>query len=123
MMKFESFLNRARVLALLPLLFMLPACKSTPKIDWNSRIGTYTYDQAVIDMGPPDKMAEISEGRVAEWLVNRSRSPSFSVGFGSFGGSGGVGVGTGTGGNVIENYLRLNFNKEGVLESWENTRH
>ena len=38
-------------------------CKTAPKIDWNSRVGNYTYDQAVAELGPPDKSAKLSDGK------------------------------------------------------------
>jgi hypothetical protein len=50
---------------------LLTGC-ATEKIDWSARIGNYTYDQAVIDFGPPDKWARLSDGAVvAEWLTAR----------------------------------------------------
>jgi len=62
------------LLTVLALAVLFPAC-STTKIDWNSRVGTYTYDQAVVDLGPPDKSAKLSDGStVAEWLTRRGRS-------------------------------------------------
>ena len=68
---------RCRLLRLLPALALaalLSAC-STTKIDWNSRVGVYTYDQAVVDLGPPDKSAKLSDGTVvADWLTRRGRS-------------------------------------------------
>src|SRR2546428_1350803 len=55
-------------------------CAST-KIDWNSRIGNYTYDQAVTELGPPDKYAKLTDGTVvAEWMTRRGYSGG-SVGF------------------------------------------
>jgi hypothetical protein len=104
------------------LIAFLPGCKTTPPIDWGSRVGVYTYDESVLELGPPDRMTLISTGRVAEWLTGRSTSPRFSFGVGSYGGGTGVGVGTGTGGGVVENILRLTFDKEDKLVTWENTR-
>jgi hypothetical protein len=51
------------------LVLALAGCATTPKIDWRSRIGTYTYDQAITELGPPDKAAKLTTGAtVAEWL-------------------------------------------------------
>ena len=48
---------------------------ATTKIDWNSRIGNYIYDQAVIELGPPDKFAKLTDGTiVAEWMTRRGYS-------------------------------------------------
>src|SRR2546422_1315490 len=66
--------------------FFLSGCKTTPKVDWNSRVGNYTYDQAVAELGPPDKSAKLSDGTmVAEWMTRRGYS----------GGTGGVVYGYG----------------------------
>lgn len=66
-----------RLLIALPVLALaalVSAC-STTKIDWNSRVGVYTYDQAVMDLGPPDKSAKLNDGStVAEWLTRRGRT-------------------------------------------------
>src|SRR2546421_12998193 len=35
--------------------WLMAGCASTPKVDWNSRVGIFTYDQVVAEMGPPDK--------------------------------------------------------------------
>ena len=46
----------------------------TPKIDWSARVGNYTYDQAVMEFGPPDKIAKLSDATtVAEWLTQRGQ--------------------------------------------------
>lgn len=53
------------------LLLVLTGCATT-KIDWNSRIGQYSYDEAVAEMGVPDRQATLSDGSVvAEWLTRR----------------------------------------------------
>ena len=52
------------------LLLALAGCATHPKVDpsinWNSRIGSYTYEQAVSELGKPCRC-----GRAAE---NRARS-------------------------------------------------
>jgi hypothetical protein len=57
-----------RCLFLTTMALLLAGCVS-PGIDWAARIGNYTYDQAVLDFGPPDKSAKLSSGIiVADWL-------------------------------------------------------
>lgn len=64
-----------RVVAPALLGLLLIGCATVPRIDWNTRIGTYTYEQAVMDFGPPDKYARLSDGtQVAEWLTRRGSS-------------------------------------------------
>ena len=70
----------ASLVLTLGLCVLLSGCAST-KVDWNSRIGNYTYDQAVIELGPPDKYAKLTDGTVvAEWMTRRGYSGG-SVGF------------------------------------------
>ncbi len=50
----------------------LVGCKTTDSIDWDSRVGSYTYDQAVLDLGPPDRESTLTDGtRVSEWIRTR----------------------------------------------------
>lgn len=50
----------------------LTGCLSEPKIDWQSRVGSYTYDQAITELGVPDRSATLSDGQVVgEWLTSR----------------------------------------------------
>ena len=52
-------------------LLLLVGC-ATHRVDWGSRIGTYTFDNAVIELGPPDKQAKLEDGTlVADWLTRR----------------------------------------------------
>ena len=99
----------------------LAGCASSPKVDWNSRIGTYTYDQAVVDLGPPDKTAQLSDGTtVADWITHRHGGLSFGVGTGFFSGGGtavGTGVGTSTG--FPDHLLRLTFGPDGKLVNYQ----
>ena len=51
-------------------------CATTPQVDWTSRIGEYTFDQTVAELGVPTKQTKLSDGKtVAEWVT---RSPSSS---------------------------------------------
>jgi len=98
---------------------LLGGCASKPKADWDSRVGNFTYDQAVVELGPPDRESKLSDGkRVVEWVVGRSRSGGLSLGFGSYSGPVGVGVSQSVGPGPRDKILRLTFNPDGKLESW-----
>jgi hypothetical protein len=102
--------------ALLSLLFV--GCQSTPPVDWNSRIGNYTYDQAVTDLGPPDKIAKLSDGKtVADWVTHsHGGGMSFGLGTGfSSGGNTAVGTGVSTSTGYPDHVLRLTFGPDGKL--------
>ena len=98
-------------------------CASTPKVDWDSRVGQFTYDESVKELGPPDRSAQTGDGTtVADWFLKYSPSFSFGVGTGSFGPHGGVGVSQGVTTGGAANYLRLRFDPDGKLAGWEHVR-
>jgi len=68
------WLQAVLLLVLLPLPGHL-GCATRPKVDWNSRVSAYSFDQAITELGPPEKSAELSDGTlVAEWLTARGYS-------------------------------------------------
>lgn len=96
---------------------LLAGC-ATHRVDWNARVGNYTYDQAVMDYGPPDKQAHLTDGKlVAEWISRYSNSSTVAVGTGFYGYPGGVGI-VQTTPNYYESKLRLTFNTNNVLAAW-----
>ena len=119
-------------LSFIVLVFLTGSCASGPKtnikgIDWGSRIGTYTYEEALAELGEPDVIAESSEGKTAEWVVRRSPMVSFGFGFGG-GGYGhhtgtGVGVGTSVSPPPSGEYLHLRFDKNGKLAESSRVRY
>lgn len=103
-------------LLLLLLLGLGPGCAGHRMPDWSKRIGTATYDEALLAMGPPTSVATLTDGtRVAEWLQFSSRVYSTAGpagGWGPYGGWGTISVGSTP--NV---YLLLTFGPDGTLMS------
>jgi len=98
---------------------LMVGCKTTRPIDWNSRIGTYTFDQAVTELGPPDKETTLSNGElVAQWVTHRYGGSSFSVGTGFYTRGVGVGVGQTTGSAYPDRILTLTFGTNQVLAAY-----
>ena len=95
-------------------------CKTTPPVDWNARVGTYTYDQAVTDLGPPDRQAKLTDGdTVAKWITHHNGGTGLSLGTGFFSGGGGaVGVGVGQSIGNSDKTLTLTFGTNNVLNAW-----
>ena len=90
----------------------------THRIDWNARVGAYTFDQAVTEFGPPDKQAKLSNGKlVAEWITRYSNGGTVMIGSGFYGYPGG-GIIQSTGPSYYEIKLRLIFNTNNVLAAW-----
>lgn len=72
---FALLFPRILVVALLSLAF---AGCTTQKVNWAARVGNYTFDQAVMELGPPDKQAKLEDGVVvAEWLTRRGYPTSY----------------------------------------------
>lgn len=108
------------------LLLAMAGCVTRPKIDWGSRVGAYTYDQAIIDLGPPDKSAKLSDGTVvAEWMTQKGRYSTFSYGYtyepfpyGPYGFYPGFSYRPYDVIRSPEHWLRLVFDPQGELKDW-----
>ena len=122
-MKATSLLILAAALVLGGCASASKPAKPNPKtINWSERVGTYTYDQALADLGKPVLIGESSDGKTAEWSLRRSPrvSSGLGLGTGSFGhhGGGGVGVGSSVTPPPSGENLRLKFDKDGKLKEW-----
>ncbi|MBI3876459.1 MAG: hypothetical protein HY300_11005 [Verrucomicrobia bacterium] len=99
---------------LVALLLLHACCTTLPSVDWDARIGTFTYDQAVTELGPPEKSAALTDGsRVADWLVLRGQRNATYHSFPD--------------GRVLrmegardpDRLLRLTFAPDGKLKAWK----
>jgi hypothetical protein len=109
------------ILALLALtVAFMVGCATTPPVDWQARVGTYTYDQAVTDLGPPDSQAKLTDGNtVAKWITHHSGGTGLSIGTGFLSGGGSaVGVGVGHSISDSDKVLTLTFGTNNVLAAW-----
>ena len=95
-------------------------CATGPKIDWAARVGHYSYDQAVLELGPPDKVAKLDNGViVANWITRQGYAYT-SAGAPAYGYyPGGPLVPTYTQGFSPTYYLRLTFGADGKLTEWK----
>jgi hypothetical protein len=99
-----------------PLLLVCLAvgCATTPKVNWAERVGVYTFDQAVTELGPPEKAATLTDGTsVNEWLIYRGQTHGYVHG---------------SRGSLLQRYnetpapdlfLRLTFDAAGKLKEWK----
>jgi hypothetical protein len=91
---------------------------ATHRINWDSRVGSYTFNQAVTELGPPAKQAKSStDGVVAEWITRYNGGGSVAASPGFYRSST-VGYVDNTGPSYYESKLRLTFNTNNVLTSW-----
>lgn len=113
----------ARLLAWLALaLFVVlaPGCASTPKPDWNQRVGAYTYDDAVRELGPSTASSQLQDGtRVADWFLKYGSQISFGLGSGAYTGGSSIGVEQTISPPPKAHFLRLTFGPDGKLSRWE----
>ena len=123
---------KLRCSLLIVLVLLTGGCSSGTKaavkdIDWGSRIGFYTYEDALAELGEPDVIGQSIEGKFGEWVLERSPNVSFSFGFGSIGfgphTSAGVGVGTTVSPPPSGEYLHLRFDNDGRLVEWTKVKY
>ena len=99
--------------------FLSGGCQSTPGTDWNSRVGHYTYDQAVAELGPPAKIEPLNNGGIeAVWLKFTNIGFGYGMGAGTSGSSGAIGVGQSVGAGYNSKVLRLVFGPDKILVTW-----
>ncbi len=99
------------------LVLLTTACHTTPKVDWDSRVGHYSFDQAVLELGPPDNTAKLSDGStVAEWISRSGAGVGFSYGTG-FGWRPGLMIDQQVTTSPGERVLRLVFGPDNELRS------
>ena len=95
-------------------------CATGPKIDWAARVGHYTYDQAVLELGPPDKIAKLDSGViVANWITHQGYAypAGGTVVYGNY--PGGMIVPAYSQSYSPTYYLRLAFGADGRLTEWK----
>lgn len=114
-MKRES--GRTLAALLLPLWLLLAGCQNKAALLWDGRVGSYDYDHAIVELGPPDKEATTSEGvTVAQWMVARSRTflrnPAFNYWSPTGGSMGDVST-------TPDIFLQLTFGKDRRLTAWK----
>jgi hypothetical protein len=107
------------ILLTLLAVLVLAGCATAPKTDWAARVGHYTYDQAVLELGPPDKVAKLDNGIiVADWVTQSARTigptgPYYQPGYA------GVLVPGYAPTYFPAWYLRLTFAADGKLTDWK----
>jgi hypothetical protein len=102
------------------LTFFVAGC-ATQEAVWQARVGNYTQEQAIADLGPPDKSGKLSDGTIVdEWLTSRAHIVAAPEPYffppGSY-----VGPATPTYTEtyVPAHFLRLTFGPDGNLKAWK----
>jgi hypothetical protein len=96
----------------------LAGCATAPPVDWNSRIGNYTYFQAVSELGPPARQTMLSDGKTTcKWFIQPPVGPHFNSGMSNYGNNGFV-MGQTIGASYNTQMLQLIFDTNSTLTAW-----
>jgi hypothetical protein len=97
---------------------LLVGCATTKQVDWNSRVGNYTYDQAVAEFGSPTLQSQSTDGKVvAKWVTQPPAAVSLNTGMSHYG-STGFAPGQNAGSGNKASVLQLTFGADGKLTGW-----
>lgn len=93
---------------------------ATNRVDWSTRIGNYSFDDAVVELGPPDKQAKLQDGTlVAEWMTDRGGTYAYpNTGWGHYPYWYAAPPGP-TYMDTPDYFLRLTFDPQGKLQNWK----
>ncbi|HEX5398299.1 MAG TPA: hypothetical protein VFY06_04550 [Verrucomicrobiae bacterium] len=96
----------------------LAGCRTTSSVDWNSRVGVYTFNQAVAELGQPDKQSKRDNGDTTyQWITlhGGNASPAAGTYLGANGQMGGTQPYVQT---YKDHVLELTFGPDGKLVTW-----
>jgi len=104
------------VLLLVLLLALLNSgCAARGKAYWNARVGVLTSDQAILELGPPDKTARLTDGTtVSEWLLARGQAGRLVAAHGYY-----LSSTVWAEPSSPDVYLRLTFGLDGRMKAWQ----
>ena len=116
-------MNSAAKCSPLAVLFLAIAffagCATAPPVDWNSRVGNYTYAQAIHELGPPNREARLSNGSAMfKWFSQPTIGAGYGTGMANNGMNNGFGAGQNISPGFNDQYLQLTFDTNGVLNAW-----
>src|SRR5581483_4807805 len=91
---------------------------ATEKINWQARVGNYTYDQAVSEYGQPDHRDKLPDGTlIADWMLHAGHDmiarPSYMNSANEFGPA----MPAFNFGYMPSYYMRLTFGPDGKLRN------
>jgi hypothetical protein len=109
-MKSNFALKHAPLAVLFLIASFLAGCATAPPVDWNSRVGHYTYAQAVNELGQPNREIRLSYGATEfKWFAQTPGGAGMNNGFGAA---------QNFNPGFDNRYLQLTFDTNGVLTAW-----
>jgi hypothetical protein len=117
-MKMNPVVKFSLPAVLLLAITLVTGCATTNPVDWNSRVGHYTYNQAISEFGLPNRQVKLSDGKtVSKWFVQPPVGPRFNSGM-SYYGNTGFGAGQTIETSHTDRVLQLTFGTNGTLIDW-----
>lgn len=102
-------------IALFLVIAFIIGCATAPPVDWNNRVGHYTYGQALNELGAPNRQSHLSNGTTEfKWFLQ----PGGPAGTPNNGMNNGFGVGQNVSPGFNDRYLQLTFDTNGMLTAW-----
>jgi hypothetical protein len=102
---------------------MMAVCAgcATGQVNWSVRVGHYTYDQAVAELGPPEKTTQLSDGGInAQWIkAGGGGGSAFSFTSNQYAGPAEASATASARLDPNHRVLSLTFNGSKVLCGWE----
>jgi hypothetical protein len=86
--------------------------------DWDSRVGNYTFDQAVTELGQPSKQVKFDDGKFAVQWITLHGGDGLYVGGGYGSGNYGMGASQTMAQSYKDHVLELTFGPDNKLVSW-----
>lgn len=99
---------------------LLLGCVTPSSVVWDKRVGTYSWDDALAEFGPPDRVTNLTGGvKAAEWIESRTKATSLAPPPPSYTrGETLESSGTYYGRRAPDKILRLSFAPDGKLIDW-----
>jgi len=99
---------------------LLSACSTTSSVNWDDRIGHYSWDDAVTEFGDPDRVADLDGGvKAAEWIKERTTGLASASDTPSYVRGEAIAPSQTYGSTAPAKVLRLSFTPDGKLFNWE----
>jgi hypothetical protein len=113
-MKMNSVVKGFLPVVLFLAITFITGCATAPPVDWNGRVGHYTYAQALNELGPPNRQVRLSSGAIEfKWFLQPNGNSLPNNGMNN-----GFGVGQNISPGFSDRYLQLTFDAKGMLTGW-----
>ncbi len=98
---------------------LLMGC-STASVNWDKRVGVYSWQDALTELGPPARVADLAGGvKAAEWITPRTTGLPTAASTHSSLRAASIDASPNYGNTAPDKVLRLSFTPDGKLIDWD----